>query len=90
MPISHDTIRDLLMPGLREVVSEYAYPPSMWERLFEDVEARIESSFAFTRQALVDNLYNLPPMTLEQSEFAGAANNGEDDGIDFPHKWKGV
>ena len=89
MPISHDTIRDLLMPGLREVVGEYYNRPSIWESLFEDAEARVETGFAVTRQALVDNLYNLPPMTLEQSELVGS-NNGEDDGIDFPHKWKGV
>ena len=75
MPISYEDIR--------------SWPP-MWLRLFEDTEARMmEEGFVVTRQGFVDNLYNLPPMTPGQSELA-SVNNGEDDGIDFPHKWKGV
>lgn len=75
MPVDIGTLRELMMPGLREVVFSQLDIPAMWRRLFDFIEIEMGPE----RRAPANMVEN-----IEQP----LANRGEDDGLVFPREWK--
>ena len=44
MAISHEQIRDLLLPGLQMVMGSYSTMPAVWESVFTAEVAEIEAA----------------------------------------------